>query len=141
MLCALNDEDGVSKILTVNITDGTTEEIIDQKEKIYTFDMEKVPGTEENYFIIHQSTGLSLIEPSTKRISSLRIDSTPQFNTCNSVALTLINDEDPSEGFWLANIDNQIPNSPVISCFDFDAAFMSELKKLSDLINAGKENE
>lgn len=29
MLCALNDPEGISKILTVNIEDGTTDEIVD----------------------------------------------------------------------------------------------------------------
>ena len=101
--------------------------------------MEKVPGCEENYFIIHQTTGLSLIEPETKKIYTLRFDQVPQFNTCNSVALTLINAEDASEGFWLANIDNTVPNSPYIQCYDFNAEFMTELKKLSEKINAGQE--
>lgn len=74
MLCTMNNEAGSSIIATVNVEDGTTEVIKDQKEKIFSYDLERVPGCEEAYFILHQGGGLYLIDPSTKTMYNLRLD-------------------------------------------------------------------
>ena len=74
---------------------------------MFAFDLKKVPGTGDNaYFILHTQKGLSLIDPDNKKSYELRYDDNTNFGTCKSIALTLIDDDEPERGFWLANIDN-----------------------------------
>merc|ERR1712029_71467 len=127
MFCTLNenDKDHTSKLMTVNIETGETDIVRDQKEELYSFDLERVPGTDDHpYFILHNQSGLYLVDPLNKKMYVLRADANEQFNTCKSVALALVDDEDPSREFWLANIDNAVPNSPTITCYDFNTQFL-----------------
>merc|ERR1739848_810562 len=114
--------------------------IIDQKENLYSFDLQKVPGTgDDAYFILHQGNGLSLIDPMNKKSYSLRFDQHSNFNTCRSVATALIDDENEERGFWMANIDNTNPFMPEIKVFDFSNKFITELRNISQKVTAGKE--
>ena len=108
--------------MTVNVEDETTDMIIDHGKELYAFDLDKVPGGGEDYFfILHLSSGLELIDPINKKSFNLRMDNNENFGVCRSVATTLIDDEDPDRGFWLANIDNTNPFAPEIKVFDFNA--------------------
>ena len=54
LLCTMNDQEGISKLMTVDVDEEVTELIIDQKENFYSFDLQKVPGTgDDAYFILH----------------------------------------------------------------------------------------
>ena len=142
LLCTLNDQTGVSKLMTVDVDEEKVEMIIDQKESLYSFDLQKVPGTGEDiYFILHQGNGLYLIDPLNKKSYNLRYDDCSNFATCRSVACELIDDTDKENerGFWMANIDNTNPFSPEIKVFDFNNKFITELRKISQQVGAGKE--
>ena len=86
---------------------------------------------EDNFFILHLNTGLELIDPSNKKAYNLRMDANENFGVCRSVATSLIDDEDPDRGFWLANIDNTNPFAPEIKVFDFNSKFIEELRNMS----------
>ena len=140
LLCTLNDPEGISKIMTVDVDEETTELIIEKKENVYAFDLEKIPGTGEDvFFIMHSGQGLYLIDPINKKSYNLRYDDNSNFNTCRSVALALIDDENPESGFWMANIDNTNPFAPEIKVYDFDNKFITELQKISQQVKASKE--
>ena len=118
--------------MTVNVEEETCDLVLDQKENVYAFDLEKIPVTGEDvFFILHLGTGLYLIDPINKKSYNLRFDDNANFNTCRSVAITLIDEEDPDRGFWMANIDNTNPFSPEIKVFDFNNKFITELQKIS----------
>ena len=139
ILCTLNDEDGISKIMTVNVEDETCDLVIDHGKELYAFDLEKVPGGEEDYFfILHLSSGLDLIDPINKKSYNLRMDKNENFGVCRSVATSLIDDEDPDRGFWLANIDNTNPFAPEIKVFDFNAKFIEGIRNVTNLVKASK---
>ena len=93
---------------------------------------------EDIFFILHSSTGLELIDPSNKKEYNLRMDANENFAVCRSVATSLINDEDPDRGFWLANIDNTNPFVPEIKVFDFNSKFIEELRNMSTQIRLSK---
>lgn len=82
-----------------------------------------------------------MIDPMNKKIYNLRRDENSNFNVCRSVATALIDAKEEDRGFWMANIDNTNPFSPEIKVFDFNNRFVTELKKISDQVNAGKEEE
>ena len=121
MICSLNDEEGISKIMMVDVENEMSEVVIDHGKDLYAFDIEKMPCSgEHNFFILHLSTGLELVDPNNKKTYNLRMDQNENFGTCRSVATCLIDDEDPDRGFWLANIDNTNPFAPEIKVFDFN---------------------
>ena len=125
--------------MTVDVEEDKTELIIDHERSIYAFDLEKVPMSGEDiFFILHLNTGLELIDLSNKKEYSLRMDSNENFGVCRSVATSLINDEDPDRGFWLANIDNTNPFAPEIKVFDFNSKFIEELRNMSTQIRLSK---
>ena len=122
VLCTLNDEEGISKIMTVDLENEMSELVLDHGKELYAFDLERIPGGGEDYFfILHLSNGLELIDPINKKSYNLRMDKNENFGVCKSVATSLIDDEDPDRGFWLANIDNTNPFAPEIKVFDFNA--------------------
>ena len=83
ILCTVNDAEGISKLMTVDVDEETTELIIDQKESVYAYDLEKVPGTgDDAYFIMHTGKGLSLIDPANKKSYDLRFDDNTNYNMC-----------------------------------------------------------
>ena len=126
--------------MTVDVDEESIESIFERKDTIYAFDLEKIPGTGEDvFFIMHTGTGLDVIDPVNKKNYKLRYDDNANFNTCRSVALALIDDENPEAGFWMANIDNTNPFSPEIKVYDFDNKFITELQKISQQVKAGKE--
>ena len=121
LICSLNDEEGISKIMMVDVENEMSEVVIDHGKDLYAFDIEKMPCSgEHNFFILHLSTGLELVDPNNKKTYNLRMDKNENFGTCRSVATCLIDDEDPDRGFWLANIDNTNPFAPEIKVFDFN---------------------
>lgn len=139
LLCALNDEDGISKIMTLNVEDESVDIVIDHGKEVYAFDLERVPGGGENvFFILHLNTGLELIDPMSKKSYNLRMDKNENYGVCRSVTTSLIDDEDPDRGFWLANIDNTNPFAPEIKVFDFNSQFMEGLKNISTKVKLGK---
>ena len=128
--------------LNVDSLCNLKELIIDQKESVYAFDLEKVPGTgDDAYFIMHTGKGLSLIDPANKKIYDLRFDDNTNYNMCQSISLTLVDDENPDRGFWLANIVNTNPFAPEIKVFDFNEEFIAHLRQTSEKVKAGKEEE
>ena len=144
LLCALNDEDGISKLMTVDLDadkDHKTELVLDQNEEFNSFDLDKVPGTgDDAYFILHQAQGLYLIDAINKMSYVLSYDDMDSANqSCRSVAVANIDDEDEERGFWLANIDNSNEETPEIKVFDFDNKFITELRKISQQVNEGNE--
>ena len=139
-LCTLNDQEAGYKLVTVDVEEETTDVLIEKAELQFSFDLEKIPGTGEDvYFILHQGDGLYLIDPLTKKSYQLRQDDNLNFSTCKSVALALIDDDEPERGFWVANIDNTNPFAPEIKVFDFNNQFITELRKLSQQVIAAKE--
>ena len=105
MLCTLNDEDGISKLMTVNVETEEVDLVLEQGKDLFAFDLEKVPCSgEDHFFILHQNTGLDLIDPINKKSYNLRLDKNENYGVCKSVTTRLIDDEDPDRGFWLANI-------------------------------------
>ena len=140
LICTINDQDGISQLMTVNVDEDKTELIIDQKENKCAFDLTKIPGTgEDAYFIMHTGTGLFLIDPLNHKSYTLHYEEDENFNICRSVATELIDDNEPERGFWLANIDNSNPFYPEIKVFDFNNKFITELRKISEQVGAGKE--
>ena len=139
MLCTVNDDKGISKIMTVDVEKSVTELVIDHGKEIFAFDLERVPVVGEDvYFILHISTGLELVDPINKKSYNLRMDQNENFGVCRSVATSLIDDADPDRGFWLANIDNTNPFAPEIKVFDFNARFIEELRNISGKIKFAK---
>ena len=54
LLCTINDKNGISKLVMIDIEANKSKLVIDQKEKYYSFDLEKIPGTgEDAFFILH----------------------------------------------------------------------------------------
>lgn len=128
--------------MTVDIDEETTELIIDQEKNCYSFDLQKIPGTgDDSFFILHQESGLYLIDYVNKKSYNLRIDNNANFSTCRSVATCLIDDDQEDRGFWMANIDNTNPFAPEIKVFDFNDKFISNLKEISQQVYAGKEEQ
>ena len=125
--------------MSVNIEDETVDLVLDHGKELYAFDLERMPtGEEDCFFILHLSTGLDLIDPINKKRYNLRIDNNENFGVCRSVATARIDDEDPDQGFWLANIDNTNPFAPEIKDFDFDSRFVQELRNISGKVQLGK---
>ena len=124
--------------MTVDVSKVLEPELIfDQNESLYAFDLDKIPGTgDDSYFILHSTYGLYLIDPMNKKSYILRYDDNSNANTCRSVAVVQIDDEDEERGFWLANIDSS-SFPPEIKVFDFDNKFITELRKISQQVNAG----
>ena len=140
LLCSINDQDGISKLMTVDVDEEKEELLIDAKEPKCAFDLQKIPGTgEDAYFVLHLANGLFLIDPLNKKSYTLRYDDNSNYDTCRSIATELIDDEDPERGFWMANIDNSNPFSPEIKVFDFDNKFITELRRITQQVGAGKE--
>ena len=131
---ALNCEEGISKLFTVDTATEETGLVIDEDDYSSSFDMDRVPSAEGtgNYFILHQGNGLHLVDPQHKRMYTLSHSRNDAMNTCRSLALTLIDEKDPSLGFWLAWIDNSQNFSTEVKIYNFDTKFMAEMGKLSE---------
>ena len=107
--------------MSVNVQDKKEEIIEDHKKKIYAYDLVKVPmGPNENFFILHATDGLKLIDPINRRTFKLRQDQNKSFGVCKSVATSLIDEQNPGKGFWLANIDISDPSQPCVKCYAFN---------------------
>ena len=75
LLCSINDEQNIAKIVTVDIEDNLEDIIHDHEKELFAFDLVKCPmDLDESYFILHLSDGLYLIDPINDRIYLLRID-------------------------------------------------------------------
>ena len=106
----VNDDEGISSLHTINCAAEQIELIIDQDDYSNSFDMDMVPGAKDQhpYYILHQASGLHLVDPHRKKLYTLSHEKNDNFATCRSIALTPLDDADPSKGFWLAWIDNSM---------------------------------
>ena len=66
------------------------------------------------------------------------MDKNETYAVCKSVTTSLIDEDDPDRGFWLANIDNTNPFAPEIKCFDFNNQFIEGLRNISQKVQLGK---
>ena len=74
-LCTMNDMEGISRLMTINVFKKKIELIIDWEENVYSYDLKRIPATgDDPYFILHQGNGLYLIDPINKKFYSLRDD-------------------------------------------------------------------
>ena len=137
VIVTLNDEEGLSRIETVDTGTNATELIIDQDDYNNSFDIDKVPGTTDEFpfYILHQASGLHIVDQLRKKLYTLSHEKNDSYNTCRSVALTLIDDQEPAQGFWMAWLDNSMNYKCEIKIYEFNATFMAQMVKLSNKVD------
>ena len=87
---------------------------------------------ETSYFIMHSARGIILVNPTKKKTYVLSHNEQSNFNVCKSIVAESIDPEDPSQGFWLAQIDNGKSMEQAVKAFDFKDDFMLALKQLDE---------
>jgi hypothetical protein len=97
-------------------------------------DIGRVPGTNPYfpYFILHSTSGLHLVDIKNRRMYTLYPSKQEVANVCRSICLMQMDSEDPTQGFWLAQIDNEDINQTKILCYDFGPEFIQNLDKQAE---------
>ena len=63
------------------------------------------------YFIMHSGKGLTLVNVQKGKTYDLAFNDQESFNVCRSIQVVEIDQNNPDNGFWLAQIDNGVIQS------------------------------
>ena len=87
-----------------------------------TFQIVRIPST--TCFIVRQYRLILYVDPFKKKSMELMDLQDSNVYVSRSLALTTIDDKDPSKGFWMAYIDNKSKTCPEVKCMSFEKQLM-----------------
>ena len=81
------------------------------------------------FYFIDQSSGLTLIDAGSGRMYMMQSEAC--FSRAKTLAISLLNKQDPTKGFRLIKLDQKISVRPEIVAYEFDAEYLTKLNELS----------
>ena len=102
--------EGQNKLIILNLETKQERIIISPEAAVYFLDICKIPGSPGgcNFYILHTGKGIQLVNAEQQKAYDLATNVQTNFNVCRSICIQSIDPEDPSQGFWLAQIDNGV---------------------------------
>lgn len=136
VIVTYNCEEGYSKLFSIDTATDETEILINQHDRNNSFDIDALPGLEDqSFYMLHQAFGLHFVDGGRKRLYTLSYDKNDSYGVTRSLAMTLKDNSDPAQGFWLAWLDNSNNFAIEVRVYDFDAKYIQELNKLNQMVD------
>ena len=128
VLCSIQDDE-VCKLVILHLDTKEEKIVIQPEREIYFLDIVAIPGI-SSFFVMHTGRGIHLIDADHQKTYDLCHNEQNNFNVCRSLSVQQIDQEDPEQGFWIAQIDNGTAHQMQVKSFDFKSNFIQALKNL-----------
>ena len=126
MLVSIIENDTEMRVCKINLDTRNETMIIPPQDKVLVLDISLIPFSEDAasknaFFLMHTGKGIFLVNAIKGKKYLLAQNEQSNFNVCKSIAVESLEADDPSQGFWLCQIDNGLEMQQMIKAFLFDA--------------------